>query len=181
MRKTSGQSTKPTAQLELRQTGEGVSASPEKPNGGKSSLASRPMVDAQKDAVLAEILGDVALINEQVKEMAQQVQAVCEVMSVNDFVRWRNALDLKFTEIQEVNFSEDAARRLKGVVDAYLGQMAVQLNMLARIEVKKAVGETLAFQTLFDRLHREWLFRLGGICGAVTLGTMLGNFLWGLL
>lgn len=160
------------------------------PGGAESSpgqaapaarLASRAMMDSQRDAVLAEILGDVSAISRELQEVVLQIKATSQALNANDFVRWRNTLDSKFTEIQEVNFSDESARRLKVLVDTYLGQMAVQINQLAHIEVKKAVAKTLAFQTLFDRLHREWLLRLAAICATVVLGTVLGNFVWAVI
>ena len=169
-------------------SGTGASAAggipPETPDCAMGSTqASRPpmaparasLSQGQRDELIAEVLGDVLALSEQVKQLSLQMQAVGEALTANDFVRWRNTLDLKMSELAEVNLSEQSAKRLASFAQTYIEQLSRETNTMVTLQVKRAVSDTLTFNLLFDKLNREWLIRLGMICLAAFVGTFLAN------
>lgn len=142
---------------------------------GKSALT-----QSQRDELIAEILGDVVTLSDQVSQVAVQVQALGQALTANDFVRWRNTLDLKMSELSEVNLSEQSAKRLQSFAQAYIEQLSREANTLVTIEAKRAVADTLAFNQLFDKLNRDWLLRLGAVAGASFAGTLVAHLMWSL-
>jgi hypothetical protein len=144
---------------------------------GAPGTAKTALTQSQRDELIAEILGDVLLLSDKVSEIASQMAALSQAMVASDFVRWRNTLDAKMSELAEVNISEQAAKRLQGVAQAYIEQLSRETNQLVVIETKKAVSNTLAFNQLFDRLHREWLLRLASVAIAAFLGSLLAHWL----
>lgn len=140
---------------------------------GKSALT-----QSQRDELIAEILGDVVTLSDQVSQVAGQVQALGQALTANDFVRWRNTLDLKMSELADVNLSEQSAKRLQSFAQAYIEQLSRETNTLVTIETKRAVADTLAFNLLFDKLNRDWLMRLGTMAAVCCASTLLAHLLW---
>jgi hypothetical protein len=140
---------------------------------GKSALT-----QSQRDELIAEILGDVVTLSDQVNQVAGQVSALGQALTANDFVRWRNTLDMKMSELAEVNLSEQSAKRLQSFAQAYIEQLTRETNTLVTIETKRAVADTLAFNLLFDKLNRDWLMRLGTVAAVCFASTLLGHLLW---
>jgi hypothetical protein len=140
---------------------------------GKSALT-----QSQRDELIAEILGDVVALSERVNQVAGQVQALGQALTANDFVRWRNTLDMKMSELAEVNLSEQSAKRLQSFAQAYIQQLTRETNTLVTIETKRAVADTLAFNLLFDKLNRDWLMRLGTMAAVCCASTLLAHLLW---
>ncbi len=140
------------------------------------------LTQSQRDELIAEILGDVVDLSDQVKQVAGQVQALGQALSANDFVRWRNTLDLKMSELADVNLSEQSAKRLGSFAQAYIEQLSRETNTMVTLQAKRAVADTLAFNQLFDKLNRDWLLRLGGIGAtafiAAFVGTLLAHMAW---
>jgi hypothetical protein len=144
--------------------------------------SSKPsMLDSQRDAVLAEVLGDVAQLSEHVQNMGKHLEQMQQSFSANDFVRWRNTIDFKLSELNNVNLSDEAAARLQAVASAYISQLAVEMNTMVAIEVKKGVADTMAFQVLFEKLNQTWLMRLLTISGVTFLSTLLANWVWNII
>lgn len=143
---------------------------------GKSALT-----QSQRDELIVEILGDVVNLSDQVLQVAGQVQALGQALTANDFVRWRNTLDLKMSELADVNLSEQSAKRLQSFAQAYIEQLTRETNTLVTIETKRAVADTLAFNLLFDKLNRDWLMRLGTMAAVCCASTLLGHLLWSIL
>ncbi len=140
---------------------------------GKSALT-----QSQRDELIVEILGDVVTLSDQVRQVAGQVQALGQAVTANDFVRWRNTLDMKMSELAEVNLSEQSAKRLQSFAQAYIEQLTRETNTLVTIETKRAVADTLAFNLLFDKLNRDWLMRLATMAAVCCASTLLGHLLW---
>lgn len=140
---------------------------------GKSALT-----QSQRDELIVEILGDVVTLSEQVRQVAGQVQALGQAVTANDFVRWRNTLDMKMSELAEVNLSEQSAKRLQSFAQAYIEQLTRETNTLVTIETKRAVADTLAFNLLFEKLNKDWLLRLGTMAAVCFVSTMLALALW---
>ncbi len=143
------------------------------PQPGKSALT-----QSQRDELIAEILGDVVTLSDQVRQVAGQVSALGQALTANDFVRWRNTLDMKMSELAEVNLSEQSAKRLQSFAQAYIEQLTRETNTLVTIETKRAVADTLAFNLLFDKLNRDWLMRLATMAAVCCASTLLGHLLW---
>lgn len=140
---------------------------------GKSALT-----QSQRDELIVEILGDVVTLSDQVRQVAGQVQALGQAVTANDFVRWRNILDMKMSELAEVNLSEQSAKRLQSFAQAYIEQLTRETNTLVTIETKRAVADTLAFNLLFDKLNRDWLMRLATMAAVCCASTLIGHLLW---
>lgn len=140
---------------------------------GKSALT-----QSQRDELIVEILGDVVTLSDQVNQVAGQVHALGQALTANDFVRWRNTLDMKMSELAEVNLSEQSAKRLQSFAQAYIEQLTRETNTLVTIETKRAVADTLAFNLLFEKLNRDWLLRLGSMAAVCFGSTMLALALW---
>lgn len=151
-------------------------ASPDRSSSGKVALT-----QSQRDELIAEVLGDVVALSDRVTEIAAQMQSLNQALAANDFVRWRNALDLKISELVEINLSEQAAKRLQSFAQAYIGQLAKETNTLVAIETKRAVSDTLAFNKLFDKLNKDWLLRVGAIAGVCFISTITAHALWAML
>lgn len=145
------------------------------------SSSRTPLSEQQRDALMAEMLGDVAKLCDLIEQMQVHLGAINQTLTANDMVRWRNALDLKISELAEINLSEHAAQRLESFAKAYMEQLSKESNTLVRLQVKKAVNDVMAFNQLFDRLHGEWLQRLGHIGLICVCATLLGNFLYDLM
>jgi hypothetical protein len=143
------------------------------PQPGKSALT-----QSQRDELIAEILGDVVTLSDQVRQVAGQVSALGQALTANDFVRWRNTLDMKMSELAEVNLSEQSAKRLQSFAQAYIEQLTRETNTLVTIETKRAVADTLAFNLLFEKLNKDWLLRLGTMAAVCFVSTMLALALW---
>ena len=143
---------------------------------GKSALT-----QSQRDELIAVILGDVLTLSDQVSQVAGQVSALGQALTANDFVRWRNTLDMKMSELAEVNLSEQSAKRLQSFAKAYIEQLTRETNTLVTIETKRAVADTLAFNLLFDKLNRDWLMRLGTMAAVCCASTIIGHLLWSIL
>jgi len=137
---------------------------------GRSALT-----QSQRDELIAEILGDVVALSDQVNQVAGQVQALGQALTANDFVRWRNTLDLKMSELAEVNLSEQSAKRLGSFAQAYIEQLSRETNTMVTLQAKRAVADTLAFNQLFDKLNRDWLLRLVAVAAAGFVGTLLAG------
>jgi hypothetical protein len=139
------------------------------------------MSQQQRDELIAEVLGDVLVLSEKVNALSTQISAIAQAVTANDFIRWRNTLDLKMTELAEINLSQQAATRLQAFASTYLDHLSQETNKLVRIEVKRAVNDTMTFNKLFDKLHCDWLLRLMTIAGTAFLGTFLAHIVWSLL
>ena len=138
-----------------------------------------PLTQSQRDELLAEVLGDVIQLNDQITQLTTQIKTLGQAVSSNDFVRWRNALDLKMTELADINLSQKASARLQAFASTYLQHLSQETNKLVRIEVKRAVSDTLAFNRLFDKLNKEWLLRLGTVAAVSFGSTLAALFVWG--
>ncbi|WP_312261168.1 hypothetical protein [Limnohabitans sp.] len=114
-------------------------------------------------------------MSDQVNQVAGQVQALGQALTANDFVRWRNTLDLKMSELAEVNLSEQSAKRLGSFAQAYIEQLSRETNTMVTLQAKRAVADTLAFNQLFDKLNRDWLLRLVAVAAAAFVGTLLAG------
>ena len=136
------------------------------------------MTQHQRDELIAEVLGDVLVLSEKVNALSSQISAIAQAVTANDFVRWRNTLDLKMTELAEINLSQQAATRLQTFASTYLDHLSQETNKLVHIEVKRAVNDTMTFDKLFHKLHREWLLRLVTIAGVAFFGTLLAHMIW---
>lgn len=160
----------------------GVQHVPEPPKPGSAiravTPARAPLSQSQRDELIAEILGDVVNLSDQVDQVAGQVQALAQALTANDFVRWRNTLDMKMSELADVNLSEQSAKRLQSFALAYIEQLTRETNRLVTIETKRAVADTMTFNLLFDKLNRDWLMRLGTIAAVCVGSTILGNWIW---
>jgi len=140
----------------------------------------RAMSEQQRDALLAEVLGDVGQLAQMVQRLSVQLDAVNQSLTANDLVRWRNALDLKMEELAKVNLSDHAAERMQGVAAAWVQRLGEETNTLVKLQVKKTVNDVFAFNQLLDRLNKEWLMRLGWVAGAGFVGTLLAHMVWAL-
>lgn len=163
--------------------GEGYCANnPEAPMPTPAAQVAQPgksaLTQSQRDELIAVILGDVLTLSDQVNQVAGQVSALGQALTANDFVRWRNTLDMKMSELAEVNLSEQSAKRLQSFAQAYIEQLTRETNTLVTIETKRAVADTLAFNLLFDKLNRDWLMRLGTMAAVCFASTLLGHLLW---
>lgn len=136
------------------------------------------MSQHQRDELIAEVLGDVLVLSEKVNALSMQISAIAQTFSANDFVRWRNTLDLKMSELAEINLSQQAATRLQAFASTYLDHLSQETNKLVRIEVKRAVNDTMTFNKLFDKLNTDWLLRLTSIAAVVFASTLLANIVW---
>jgi hypothetical protein len=136
------------------------------------------MSQHQRDELIAEVLGDVLVLSEKVNALSTQISAIAQTFTANDFVRWRNTLDLKMTELAEINLSQQAATRLQAFVSAYLDHLSQETNKLVRIEVKRAVNDTMTFNKLFDKMNTDWLLRLSSIAAVVFVSTLSANIVW---
>ena len=136
------------------------------------------MTQSQRDALIAEVLGDVLALGEQMVHIQSQLDAIGKSITANDFVRWRNTLDAKMSELAEVNLSEQAARRLQVFAQTYLTELSRETNKLITIEVKRRVADTLAFNEMLGKLNQQWLLRLGHVAGASFTGCLLALLLW---
>lgn len=140
-----------------------------------------PLLEVQRDELLAELLGDTFKINEQLAEFSRRIEELNSSLTVADFVRWKKTIDSKLSELGHVNLSQEAANRLQSVASAYVSQLSIETNRVIHIQVKKAVSETLGFQVLFDKLQKEWLLRVGILAGTVFGANLLANFVWKIL
>jgi hypothetical protein len=136
------------------------------------------MSQHQRDELIAEVLGDVLVLTEKVNGLSIQISAIAKAVTANDFVRWRNTLDLKMTELAEINLSQQAAARLQAFATTYLDHLSQETNKLVRIEVKRAVNDTMTFNKLFDKLQRDWLLRLSSIAVVVFSSALLAHMVW---
>jgi hypothetical protein len=144
-------------------------------------LAKSGMTQSQRDELIAEILGDVVTLSDQVSQVSVQVQALGQALTANDFVRWRNTLDMKMSELADVNLSEQSAKRLQSFAQAYIEQLSRETNTLVTIETKRAVANTMTFNVLFDKLNRDWLIRLSSMFAVCCIGTIVGQMVWSIL
>ena len=144
----------------------------------QTPTAKTNLTQSQRDELIAEILGDVVALADQVHQVAGQVQALGQAFTSNDFVRWRNTLDMKLSELAEVNLSEQSAKRLQSFAQAYIEQLLREANTLVTLQVKSAVADTLTFNQLFDKLNRDWLLRMTAVAGASFVATLLAHVLW---
>lgn len=149
-----------------------------RPKAEAPARSTSSMTQHQRDELIAEVLGDVLVLSEKVNALSTQISAIAQAVTANDFVRWRNTLDLKMTELAEINLSQQAATRLQAFASTYLDHLSQETNKLVRIEVKRAVNDTMTFDKLFDKLHREWLLRLVTITGVAFFGTLLAHMIW---
>jgi hypothetical protein len=137
-----------------------------------------PLSQTQRDELIAEILGDVGILSDRIEQVTGQVQALTQALTANDFVRWRNTLDMKMSELADVNLSEQSAKRLGSFAQTYIEQLTRETNTMVTIQVKKAVADTMTFNQLFDKLNRDWLMRLSTLAAVCLLSTVLGNWIW---
>lgn len=148
------------------------------PTAAQTPPSKTALTQSQRDELIAEILGDVVALADQIHQVAGQVQALGQAFTSNDFVRWRNTLDMKLSELAEVNLSEQSAKRLQLFAQAYIEQLLREANTLVTLQVKRAVVDTLTFNQLFDKLNRDWLLRMAAVAGASFVGTLLAHVLW---
>lgn len=144
----------------------------------KPSRATSSMSQQQRDELIAEILGDVLVLAEKVNGLSTQISAIAQAVTANDFVRWRNTLDLKMTELAEINLSQQAATRLQAIASTWVDHLSKETNTLVRLEVKRAVNDTMTFNRLFDKLHRDWLLRISSVAVVVFASTLLAHLVW---
>ncbi len=142
--------------------------------------AKAPLTQSQRDELLAEVLGDVLQLSNAINDISTQLENMGRAMTSQDFVRWRNTLDLKMTELSEINLSDQAAKRLQSVASVWVEQLSRETNTLVQLQAKRAVGDTLAFNRLFDRLQREWLMRIGMLGTVCFASTLLAHLVWSL-
>ena len=142
--------------------------------------AKAPLTQSQRDELLAEVLGDVLQLSNAINDISTQLENMGRAMTSQDFVRWRNTLDLKMTELSEINLSDQAAKRLQSVASVWVEQLSRETNTLVQLQAKRAVGDTLAFNRLFDRLQREWLMRMAALAGVCFGSTLLAYLVWSL-
>ena len=142
------------------------------------SRSTGSMSQHQRDELIAEVLGDVLVLSEKVNALSMQISAIAQTFSANDFVRWRNTLDLKMSELAEINLSQQAATRLQAFASTYLDHLSQETNKLVRIEVKRAVNDTMTFNRLFDKLNHDWILRLSSIAAVAFISTLLANIVW---
>jgi hypothetical protein len=139
------------------------------------------LTQSQRDALIAEVLGDVGQLSEEVRRLGTQMQTLSQLLNVDDYKRWRKTLDAKLQELSSIHLSEHASSRLQVHAQDYLGALAKQVDTLVSATVQQRVSETLTFSRLFDRLQQAWLMRLGHITVAAFVGTLLALAVWRLL
>lgn len=144
------------------------------------ALSKKGLTEQQRDALLAEVLGDVSHVAALVEQLATQLEGVQQSMAANDLIRWRNALDLKMQELADVNLSAHAAARMQAVASAWIEQLSQETNTLVKLQVKKTVNDVMAFNQLMDQLRQAWLLRLATIAGVCFLSTLAGHLVWAL-
>ena len=151
-----------------------------RPKAEALARSTSSMTQHQRDELIAEVLGDVLVLSEKVNALSTQISTIAQAFTANDFVRWRNTLDLKMTELAEINLSQQAATRLQALASTYLDHLSQETNKLVRLEVKRSVNDTMTFNTLFDKLNRDWLLRLTSIAAVSFFGTLLAHIAWSL-
>jgi len=139
------------------------------------------MTQSQRDALIVEVLGDVGQLSQQVSRLSEQVQAAGQLLNVQEYAHWQKLLDAKLSELASINLSQHASARLQSHAQAYLGALAKQVDDMVTAKVQERVAQTYTFQRLFDRLHRDWLMRLGCVAASAFLGTLLALATWRLL
>lgn len=80
--------------------------------------------------------------------------------------------------LAEINLSQQAATRLQAFASTYLDHLSQETNKLVRIEVKRSVNDTMTFNKLFDKLHRDWVLRLMTVAAAAFFGALLAHIAW---
>lgn len=131
----------------------------------------QPMSGAMRDALIAEVLGDVGKLHGLVQEMVLTVGQMRASLGAEDLVRWRKILEAKLAEIEKINLTEQASLRLEGHASAYLKAMSREINHLVDIEVKR------------QKPRIRWLdaSTLWTVLGISALGVVIGNFAWTVL
>ena len=131
----------------------------------------QPMSGAMRDALIAEVLGDVGKLHGLVQEMVLTVGQMRASLGAEDLVRWRKVLEAKLAEIEKINLTEQASLRLEGHAAAYLKAMSRDINRLVDLEVQR------------QKPRIRWLDArtLWIVLGISALGVVLGNLVWAVL
>ena len=131
----------------------------------------QPMSGAMRDALIAEVLGDVGKLHGLVQEMVLTVGQMRASLGAEDLVRWRKVLEAKLAEIEKINLTEQASLRLEGHAAAYLKAMSRDINRLVDLEVQR------------QKPRIRWLdaSTLWIVLGISALGVVLGNLAWTIL
>ena len=131
----------------------------------------QPMSGAMRDALIAEVLGDVGKLHSLVQEVVLTVGQVRASLAAEDLVRWRKILEAKLAEIEKINLTEQASLRLEGHAAAYLKAMSREINLLVDLEVQR------------QKPRIRWLdvSTLWIVLGISAMGVVLGNLVWTVL
>ena len=131
----------------------------------------QPMSGAMRDALIAEVLGDVGKLHGLVQEMVLTVGQMRASLGAEDLVRWRKVLEAKLAEIEKISLTEQASLRLEGHAAAYLKAMSRDINRLVDLEVQR------------QKPRIRWLdaSTLWIVLGISALGVVLGNLVWAVL
>ena len=131
----------------------------------------QPMSGAMRDALIAEVLGDVGKLHDLVHELVRTVGQMHATLGAEDLVRWRKVLEAKLAEIEKINLTEQASLRLEGHAAAYLKAMSRDINRLVDLEVQR------------QKPRIRWLdaSTLWIVLGISALGVVLGNLVWAVL
>ncbi len=123
-----------------------------------------------KSLLIAEILGDVGRVHEQINQLSSQLHAMnVEAQDqANRLARWHQVLDTKMIELNRMDLSSMVSERMAGYACEYLKTLSREASGLMAVEVKPQTGST---QLAVDVKTRAYLFF--GCVAAVGIGNLL--------
>lgn len=126
--------------------------------------------DEAKSLLIAEILGDVGRLHEQINQLSSQLHAInVEAQDqVSRLARWHQVLDTKMIELNRVDLSSVASERMAGYAREYLKALSREVSGLVAAEVKQQTGPA---RHAVDFKTRAYLFF--GCIAAVGIGNLL--------
>ena len=133
-----------------------------------------PLSDEMRSLLIIEILNDMGKVHEGVLRLEADLQTISLATQdqAQDLLRWRQALDQKILELDQINLSTVASERLNQHARDYLRALSKEVTALVELEVK---GQTSA-QVSIPQSRIGWL-EFGGAVVAV----LMGNLVWAAL
>ena len=123
-----------------------------------------------KSLLIAEILGDVGRVHDQISQLSSQLHAmnVEAQEQASRLARWHQVLDTKMIELNRIDLSSVASERLAVHAREYLTALSREVSGLVAQEVKQ---QTRSSRNTIDAKTCAFLFF--GCVAAVGLGNLL--------
>ena len=134
----------------------------------------KPFTDEMRSLLMAEILGDVGRVNEQIEKLGLDLQAISQATQdqAQDLHRWGQVLDQKILELNQINFSAIASERLAQHAGDYLRALSKEVSVMVAHEVRgQALAPSVKVHSSFGPMQ---------FMGCVV-AVLVGNLVWAVL